>query len=199
VGWEPLPALFARAGVAVTATDSPADNMNWAETGQYSSNKDALFAPHLIERETFDRLVSFEPCDMTQLPEHLHSYDFCWSSCCFEHLGNLQHGLDFVIESVERCLAVGGVACHTTEFNLSSDEETLEAGWTVIYRKRDLLQLCKTLEERGHYVEPLRIELGELPPDWLVDLPPYRVHPHLKLRIGDFVSTSVGLVIRRGR
>gem|GEM_PF-4006565 len=35
-------------------------------------------------------------------------------------------------------------------------------------------------------------------PDYLVDVPPYRHNPHLKLMFGNFVVTSIGLVIRRG-
>jgi len=199
VGMERLPALFAQAGVYVTATDTPSDDPHWRDSGQYGGSREHLFAPHIISREAFEERVSFEPCDMTRLPEHLTGYDFCWSSCCFEHLGDLQRGLDFVIDSTERSLVVGGVACHTTEFNLSSDDATIESGHDVIYRKQDLLRLCRTLEERGHQVEPLRIDTGNLVTDCLVDVPPYRKNPHLKLLIGDFVATSIGLVIRRGR
>ena len=199
VGREKLPALFAQAGVTITATDTPCDDQNWGDSAQYGGSNEALFAPDIIDRELFDQRVSFEPCDMTRLPKHLSGYDFCWSSCAFEHLGNLESGLEFVVNSLERCVAVGGIACHTTELNLSSDEETIESGRDVVYRRRDLMQLCGMLEERGHFVEPLRIEPGSLLPDYLVDLPPYRLNPHLKLRIGDFVATSIGLVIRRGR
>jgi hypothetical protein len=136
---------------------------------------------------------------MNDIPSHLTDYDFCWSSCCFEHLGNLQHGIDFVINSVERTLKVGGVACHTTELNLSSDDDTMETGAVVLYRKKDLERLCRILEERGHSAEPLRIEPGTLPPDYFVDVPPYRSSPHLKLLYGSYITTSVGILARRGR
>jgi hypothetical protein len=89
-----------------------------------------------------------------------------------EHLGSLQHGINFVINSLERNLKVGGVVCHTTELNLSSYDTTIETGVTVLYRKTDLDRLCQMLEECGHWVEPLRIEPGGLPPDYLVDVPP---------------------------
>jgi hypothetical protein len=199
VGQEMLPALFASLGVSITATDSPADEEHWADAGQHASIKELLFAPNIISRELFEDRVHFQPCDMRNVPPELNGFDFCWSSCCFEHLGTLERGLDFVLHSVEHTLAVGGVACHTTEVNLSSDEATIEAGRDIIYRKRDLLALCRTLEDRGHVVAPLRIEPGELLPDYLVDVPPYRQDVHLKLLIGRFVSTSIGLVIRRGR
>ncbi len=164
-----------------------------------SDHKDRLFQPDMIDRESFDDRVSFEYCDMNDIPSHLTDYDFCWSSCSFEHLGSLQHGIDFVINSVERSLKIGGVACHTTELNLSSDDKTIETGGTVIYRKKDLERLCHTLVERGHWVEPLRIEPGTLPPDYFVDVPPHSHNPHLKLLLGSYVATSVGLVVRRGR
>jgi len=69
----------------------------------------------------------------------------------------------------------------------------------VIYRKQDLARLCQTLMARGHSVHPLRIEAGNLVADYLVDVPPYRTDPHLKLQVGRFVTTSVGVVARRGR
>ena len=198
VGTEKLPSLFASLGVRITATDA-APGQNWVRSSDEFDHKDRLFQPDMINRKSFDNRVSFEYCDMNDIPSHLTDYDFCWSSCSFEHLGSLQHGIDFVINSVERSLKIGGVACHTTELNLSSDDKTIETGGTVIYRKKDLERLCHTLVERGHWVEPLRIEPGTLPPDYFVDVPPHSHNPHLKLLLGSYVATSVGLVVRRGR
>ena len=45
----------------------------------------------------------------------------------------------------------------------------------------------------------LRIEPGDLVADYLVDVPPYRKDPHLKLQVGQYVTTSVGVVCRRGQ
>jgi hypothetical protein len=197
-GTEKLPSFLAHLGASITATDGPS-GMNWANSNDASEYKNWLFKSDIINRAFFDDRVSFEFCNMNNIPGHLTDYDFCWSSCSFEHLGSLQHGIDFVINSVERSLKVGGVACHTTELNLSSDDETIETGVTVIYRKRDLERLCYMLEERGHWVEPLRIEPGTLPPDYFVDVPPYRSSPHLKLLYGSYITTSVGILARRGR
>lgn len=196
VGLEYMPSLFASLGIDVTATDAPSAG-GW--TGEHSSSLEQLFYGNLVDREVFARRVSFETCDMNTIPGHLMGYDFCWSSCALEHLGSLQHGCDFIINSVEKTLRIGGVACHTTELNLTSDVETLEHPETVLYRKSDLEQLCATLIGRGHAVEPLRIEPGDLLPDYLVDAPPYSSDPHLKLMWGQFVTTSVGIVVRRGR
>jgi hypothetical protein len=198
VGTERLPSFFAGLGIRITATDAPV-GANWSGSGAESDHKNWLFHPDMIDRASFDNRVSFEYCDMNNIPDHLSDHDFCWSSCSFEHLGNLRNGIDFVVNSVERSLKIGGIACHTTELNLSSDDETIETGDTVLYRKKDLEQLCATLEEHGHWVEPLRIEPGTWPPDYFVDVPPYCSDPHLKLLIGSYVSTSVGIVARRGR
>jgi hypothetical protein len=198
VGTEPLPSVFAGLGAHITATDAPVGH-NWDRSSEATEHREKLFHSDKIDRDTFDARVTFEYCDMNDIPSHLTDYDFCWSSCSFEHLGSIEHGIDFVINSVERSLKVGGIACHTTELNLSSNVETVEAGGTVIYRRTDLERLCRTLEERGHWVEPLRIEAGTLPPDYFVDVPPYLSDPHLKLLLGSHVATSVGIVARRGR
>jgi hypothetical protein len=135
---------------------------------------------------------------MNEIPASLAGYDFGWSSCSFEHLGTLAAGLDFVVESVEKTIRPGGVACHTTELNLSSDDETVREGATVLYRKQDILKLIDTLERRGHTVEPFRIAPDTHVLDSFVDTPPYQAPPHLKLELMGYVSTSVGLIIRRG-
>jgi hypothetical protein len=199
VGSEQMPAIFASMGAEITATDAPMDIAGWKETGQYSGSKDNLFFPKIIKRKIFDKMVHFEGCDMNNISPDLKDFDFCWSSCALEHLGSIQHGLDFILNSVENTLKIGGYACHTTELNMSSDDDTLETEGCVLFRKKDLVGLCKKLEERGHWVEPLRIEPGDLPPDYLVDVPPYASNPHLKLLLASYVTTSVGLIVRRGR
>lgn len=199
VGREKLPSLFASLGAYVTATDSPSDEAGWHESNEHSRDREQLFYGDIVDRSVFDERVSYEPVDMNDIPDRLEEFDFCWSSCALEHLGSLQHGIDFIINSVEKTLKIGGVACHTTELNLSSDEQTIETGKTVIYRKTDLERVCRVLEERGHSVDPLRIEPGLLLSDYLVDVPPYRYDPHLKLELGQYVCTSVGVVARRGK
>ena len=113
------------------ATDGPLAG-HWQASGEYAANKGQLFHPEMISREQFDEHVSFEFCDMNKIHSHLKDYDFCWSSCAFEHLGSIEHGINFVLNSVEGCLKIGGIACHTTELNLSSEDDTLETGVTVL-------------------------------------------------------------------
>ena len=109
--------LFAKLGASITATDAPS-GMNWTNISDGSDYKHWLFKSDIIDQEAFDDRVSFEYCDMNHISTHLTDYDFCWSSCCFEHLGSLQHGIDFVINSVERPLK--SAALHATRRSLIS-------------------------------------------------------------------------------
>ena len=112
-----------------------------------------------------------------------------------EHLGNLRHGIEFVINAM-KCLRPGGIAVHTTELNCESDTRTVEKGRDVVYRKRDLLELESELSALGHRMAPLDFQLGQTAEDLYVDDPPYVGKVHLKLRIGGFASTSFGLIVK---
>jgi len=207
VGAEKLPALFAARGCEITATDLPADDERrnpWAESGQWVGECDALNAAGLCDPAAFRRLVSFRPVDMNHVPADLTGYDFTWSTCSFEHCGSLQLGLDFLERQMD-CLVPGGVAVHTTEFNLSSNDATLADGPCVIYRLRDVEAICGRLVAQGHQVEPLDIDPGCHGLDQFVDQPPYAdwhsTPPpkvkHLRLNLAGHASTSIALVIRK--
>lgn len=201
VGIEPLCSFFASLGCQIAATDAPpeiAARDGWSETAQYANNLEMIYKPEILDRSIFNQNVRYQVCDMNDIDPKLTGFDFCWSSCCFEHLGSLQAGIDFVINSVEKTLRPGGIACHTTEYNLSSNEETIDQGVTVLYRKKDIEQLVETLRQRGHHVEPVLIAPKDHPLENYVDIPPYLSDVHLKLQIGSYVCTSIGLVIRRG-
>lgn len=201
VGNESLPALFAARGAKVMATDAPPhvkSSHGWAASGQHAASRESLRQPHICPNQRFDELVTYRCCDMNAIDSDLTGYDFAWSSCCFEHLGSLEAGMQFVIDSVDRCLKPGGIAVHTTELNLSSDEDTLTSGPTVLYRRRDIIELVGRLAARGHDVQPFTQAPDSHVLDFYVDAPPYTHDPHLKLNISGYVSTSVGLVIRRG-
>ena len=95
------------------------------------------------------------------------------------------------------CLRPGGVAVHTTEYNVSSDNDTVATGGTVIYRRQDIEKLAEVLRAEGHEIE-LDFDLGRGPADVYVDMPPYCNAPHLKLALWQFTTTSIGLVVRKG-
>jgi len=201
VGGESLPALFAGRGAEVMATDAPpelGESHGWAETGQHSASRESLRQPHMCPNDQFEKLVSFRYCDMNAIGADLTGYDFAWSSCCFEHLGSLEAGMQFLINCVEGCLKPGGIAVHTTELNLSSDEDTIASGPTVLYRRRDILELLERLRRRGHEVQPFKQAPDVHVLDFHVDVPPYTHDPHIKLDLVGFITTSVGIVVRRG-
>jgi len=122
VGREPLAAHFAARGVRVLATDLAPEmsEPGWLATNQHAASKQALFQPLLVHPDVFDQRVTFQPADMRTLDGLQPGYDFLWSSCALEHLGTLRAGVDFIVRSA-RLLKPGGVAVHTTEFNVGSD------------------------------------------------------------------------------
>lgn len=201
VGREPLVALFAGQGCEILATDLPTraeGARSWANTGQYAGGLAGLSRPGLCDPEEFRSRVDFREVDMRSVPADLTGFDFCWSACSLEHLGSLEAGMTFV----ERSLATvcpGGVAVHTTEFNVGSDTSTIERGHTVLYRRTDLEGLARRLETAGHEVAALVLDSEQGVLDEYVDLPPYVDAPHLRLLYRSHVTTSVALVVRRGR
>ncbi len=207
VGTEKLPSLLAAHGCRITATDLPAEderNRAWAATGQWAGNLEALNAHGLCPEDAFRERVGYRPVDMNHIPDDLRGYDFTWSTCSFEHCGSLELGLRFLERQME-CLRPGGVAVHTTEFNLSSNDATLAEGSCVIFRLRDIEDVCRRLVARGHQVEPLDLDPGRDEIDGFVDPPPYYASAqepygrikHLRLNLAGYASTSIGLIIRK--
>jgi 2-polyprenyl-3-methyl-5-hydroxy-6-metoxy-1,4-benzoquinol methylase len=199
VGEEPLAALMAQRGVRVLATDldhASAAALGWVETDQHAASKAALNARALCSPEAFDRLVDYRVVDMNDIPADLAGrFDFCWSACALEHLGSIAQGLDFIERSIA-CLVPGGVAVHTTEFNCSSDDDTLDHASTVLFRQCDLRNLAGRLRANGHRLT-ITFDLGDQPLDRHVDIAPYSADRHLKLQIAQWVTTSFGLIIHK--
>jgi 2-polyprenyl-3-methyl-5-hydroxy-6-metoxy-1,4-benzoquinol methylase len=198
-GKERIPAFLAARGVQVLATDAPSDELNnqgWATTNQYANQVSDLFFEGIIGRKVFERLVSFRPVDMNAIPEDLAGqFDACWSTCSLEHLGSLKHGLDFIENSLT-VLRPGGLAVHTTEFNLGSNDDTIETPGLSIYRRRDIEELAARLVAAGHRVAPLNFYPGHEELDEVIDVPPYS-RPHLKLLLGHYTLTSIGIIVRK--
>lgn len=198
VGLEPLPAVFAKRGCEAVITDLPperARGLGWeaAEGPDVAEYNRAGICPP----DEFAGRVRWEPVDMNEIPAHLRrgEFDFVWSSCAFEHVGSIAKGKAFVLNALE-CLKPGGVAVHTTEYNLTSNIFTTDDAPTVIFRRRDIEEILDACRERG-WTSTFNPCAGRDPQDSLFDLPPYDGAVHLKLLIGRFVSTSVGLILRR--
>lgn len=200
VGVEPLTAVFAKHGMWVTATDQDAESAaakGWVSGLEYGGVLDRLNDRGICDPKTFKERVRFAVVDMTRIPQDLTGFDFCWSSCALEHLGTLEAGLAF-IEASLGCVKPGGVAVHTTEFNVSSNQKTVTRGPTVLYRQRDLVVLAKNLRRQGHRIR-FNFNRGRGKADHFVDTPPYGKGPHLKLQVGDYVITSIGIMIQKRR
>lgn len=199
VGKEPLVAAFAACGVEVVATDLSDDDsrsISWTGTNQHDLSLKGLRRPTVCADEVLAERVTLRAVDMNAIPEDLVGFDFVWSACALEHLGSIDAGLVF-IERAMNCLRPGGVAVHTTEFNVDSDENTIEHGATVAYRTRDLAELERRLARRGHTMAPFVVgdRLGVL--DDIVDVPPLQ-YQSLLLRLGPYRITSAVVVAHAG-
>ncbi len=197
VGTEPLTSLFASFGTSILATDLETEKAaaaGWLENSEHSDNKNMLNMNGICEEKQFQNLVRFEYCNMNDIPERYNdSFDFLWSSCSLEHLGSIELGTQFIFNSIN-CLKPGGIAVHTTEFNVSSNLDTIETGPTVLFRRKDIENIIKEVNIRGCFAR-MNWDCGEYPEDYHVDIPPYSHNPHLKLRMSEYTITSIGLVI----
>jgi SAM-dependent methyltransferase len=211
VGMETLPSVLAAHGVRVTATDLPATDARaevWAGTKEHGAGPDSMFDPRILDRAAYDRLCEFRPVDMNRIPAELHGgYDICWSICALEHVGSIEQGLRFMEESA-RCLRPGGIAVHTTEYNLREDGPTIDNWSTVLFQRRHFEELGRRLARRGFQLLDLDFDPGSGVLDGFVDIPPFARQlppgppdpkvPHLKLGIDGFPATSIALIIRAG-
>ncbi|MDO6414753.1 hypothetical protein Q4F19_10220 [Sphingomonas sp. BIUV-7] len=210
-GGEPMASFFASRDIATLITDlAPEDRRvaGWTAAGQHAASLDHAYHPHLVDRARFDRLVRFRPMDMNAIHDDLAGFDFCWSLCAFEHLGSIEQGIDFVERSLEP-LRPGGLAVHTTEFNVNPLGPTIDNWPTVMFQQRHINGLVERLRARGHHVEAVDFDPGNGLLDRFVDLPPWRdgtlelisrglgEPQHMKVAIDGFVCTSIGLIIRK--
>ncbi|MES3151440.1 hypothetical protein [Sphingomonas faeni] len=200
VGIEPLPAAMAAMGVDVLASDLGNDDArarDWSVSNQHAASVEQLRYPAICGDEAFERHVKFRPVDMNSIDDDLREFDFTWSSCSLEHLGSIEAGLAFIRNSIG-CLKKGGLAVHTTELNLTSNDDTIDNEGTVLFRRRDIERLAVDLASRGHLVAQIKYDLGNTQHDDYVDVPPYSNDNHLKLALGKYVTTSFGIIVRRG-
>ena len=200
VGQEPIPAVLARYGLDVVATDLAAEAAgdDWTTTGQHLRELASLSQPDVVSDEVLARHVTVRQADMNDIPADLGRFDLVWSSCALEHLGSPDAGMQFVIRTLDH-LEPGGVSVHTTELELTRRATTADYGNIVVYRTADLDALVADVRARGFEMEANWHVSMETPADRWIAEHPYDDPSHLKLTIGDSISTSVGLLIRRPR
>ncbi len=200
VGQEPIVAYLAKMGCQILATDLDphlAAEKGWVESGEYSKKLLDLNQRSVCSDDTLRKQVELKIMDMNSIsPEVLQGeYDFVWSACALEHLGTLENGIQFMLNSV-KALKPGGVAVHTTEFNVSSNEETIESGGTVLYRKRDIEKIADLLRAEGYKIQ-LNFDLGKTKLDQYYDVAPFSNYHHLRLQLEKYVITSFGFLIHK--
>jgi len=200
VGAEPLPAVMVNHGCSLVVSDldlETADQLGWVKTNEYSGGLKGLNDRGICDQAFFELQVTFRLIDMNRIPDSVmrEEFDFVWSSCSLEHLGSIDKGIEFILNSL-RCLKPGGVAVHTTEYNVSSDGDTLDGGNTVLFRRRDIRELQEVLSEMGIRMS-FNPHYGNGPNDLEFDEPPYCPSPHVKMLLESYVSTSVGLIITK--
>jgi SAM-dependent methyltransferase len=199
VGSEPLPSIFANYGCDILATDIfPQEGVaKGCDSGdQLCFGIESLNKRGLCNQDILNRHVNYKAVDMNKIPFDLKGFDFNWSSCSFEHLGSLELGRKFLKNQLAT-LNPGGWAVHTTEFNVSSNNRTLENGDTVVFRKRDIESITNELQVAGHHVEEVDYSYGIEPEDFMVDMFPHKETVHLKLQLNEFVVTSIGIIIQK--
>jgi hypothetical protein len=205
-GEEPLPSYLASAHAKITVTDLAPEEVRtkgWIASNQHTSSVDRAFKNELVDRETFSRNVELRYVDMNDIPADLIGYDFCWSICALEHIGSIQNGLDFIENSLNT-LRPGGLAVHTTEFNFSNDNETIDNWPTVLFQRKHFEELSDRLRAKGH-------EVAQLDFDVFIDVPPFshdwpeRLRAqwggderHIKVSVDGFPSTCFGMIIKKG-
>ena len=179
---DPLVAVVAAQGCDVVATDRTVDRI--------AGNR--LNARGVCGVDEFRARVTQRSVDTHTIPDDLQGFDFVWSCSSAERQGSCAAAIDFLARSL-RCLRPGGLAVHTTAFNLASNEETLESRELCALRRQDVERLVDQLSRDGRSAWPLNLNPGDTPVDRFVDSPPYRGEPHLRVRYGRFVVTSLGI------
>jgi hypothetical protein len=202
VGREPLPSWFAARGCNVVATDAPlTDDIkhDWSKTGQHAYEVDDLYRKEIVSLSAFDKYVLYQSVDMNNIPDYLlqGKFDYTYSTSSFEHIGGIDRSLVFFCNQM-RCLKPGGIACHTTEYNVTSNTNTLDSHNLCFFRRKDLERLSDMLTAQGDTLWPLDLEQGDSELDRIVDVLPYEGKVHLQIKTGPWVSTSVVLIAQRG-
>jgi len=220
-GREPPRPYFAAPGTPAPGPDpspEPASGpevsgQGWTNTHQHASTLRMAWHPDLVDEARFLALVDHKFVDMNAVPDVAEPYDFCWSICALEHLGSIEKGLAFV-ENAMKVLKPGGIAVHTTEFNYSNDDATVDNWQTVLFQRRHFQQLAERLAAKGHVMLGPDFDVGDGVLDGFVDVPPYtwdsgqrevmawdkRAKPvaHLKLAVDGFPTTCFGIIVRKG-
>jgi hypothetical protein len=215
VGQEVIVPLFLNLNADITATDlntNDSDALAWINSNEHISNGfDKYVDSGYIKKDILNK-CNFDFINMNNIPSKylMNEYNFIWSSCALEHLGSLQNGLNYIINSL-KCLKKGGIAVHTTEYNFKSNDNTLQTSGCVSYRKKDIEWLICEIEKLGYYIEPINFNRNDNIVNNYIDPFPYIgstsaiffdvnnydiLKSHINLNIEGHCSTSIYIVIQ---
>lgn len=189
-GMEFITSVLAAGGSDILATDYVEQSHNWQAQGL-----EDLYSPSHIDRASFDARVRFQHLDMNEIDPFLTGFDFLWSTGSLEHIGGYDKGLAFV-ENAMHCLKPGGIAVHTTELTLTSDDVGYDSPTLSFYCRRDIEQLAGRLINAGHLII-LNFERGRTVADMHVDTPPYHYGRTLCAHFSGHIISSIGLIIQK--
>jgi len=193
-GREFMPSILAAEGAEIVATDYVGEEMS--ASGWEARSINDLFFERYLDRETFDKRVTFRHQDMNVIDDDLRDFDFVWSTGSLEHIGGHSNGMRFVEEAM-RCLKPGGIAVHTTEFTISSETASYDSPSISFYCRRDIEALAERLIEAGHMIV-LNFDRGTTLADTHVDVSPYHHGRTLAAHHHTHVITSIALIIQHG-
>jgi hypothetical protein len=200
VGREPLAGLFCKHGASVLATDQPPsdDSDLWAKTNEHMT-AEVINERKLCPPEQAEKLLKHQFMKMDVIPPEVQNYDFVYSCGSLEHIGTIKQSIQYIMDSI-KILRPGGVAVHTTEYNVLSYDYTVDSAGTVSLRQKDFRELEKQITAAGHKLVKLNFNLGTQPQDYHIDYQfTKNTQNHMKVHIyNDLITTSIGLVIHRG-
>jgi len=198
VGQEPLGTFFVKKGVELTVSDMPVDDNlaeGWNKTGQHAAALKTTFRKGVISYEAYAAKAKFVPIDMNNIPEEIlkGEYDFAYSSSSLEHVGSVELGREFILNSM-KALKKGGIGMHTTEFAINSLTDGGEFGHMSVWLKKDVDILAKKLTEIGCRLLPMDYSIDNILD---VDQIPYSPSNHFILQLGKTIHTSIAFIIEK--
>ncbi|MBT8386642.1 MAG: class I SAM-dependent methyltransferase [Ignavibacteria bacterium] len=159
--------------------------------------------------EVDDSKIEALRMDMRDLQFEDNTFDFCYSSCAIEHIGNYP---DFVehFNEVNRCLKDGGVYVLTTEFQLGN--ETIKDPNNYIFSPNYLKEILGNIDLSimkepivsltEHEANlPLPVNVNKLFKTGSIENQKdnFPVYPHLLLLRGKYPFTSISFILKKDK
>src|SRR5215204_3954755 len=198
-GSEPIPFYLANKVKHVYATDLYGEIEEWnKEAPSTFLNNPKKYAPFPYKEDALTVLRM----DGTQLEFPSKTFDIAFSFSSIEHFGGKDHsGALRSMKEIERVLKPGGIAVIATEYIINDKDHPEFFNKKTIYS--DLIDKLDSLK----LVEPLDLRITTKTLDTVLDwtevvkrdrdLSFKKTHPHILLRLGSLLFTSVMLVFQK--